>query len=644
MNKKILFAILCLLLIIMVGCGVTDTPNNEDNDKDKITITELEEKFNAIVAYLNDSIPYFVTKDIDLIQEYPEYNATISWVSSNNDVLDEYGFVYVNKSKAFEVQLTYTISIDEYNMDGNINVIVSPVTIEKVFEKFEYQFSKIIIRDYEVKSNYYDLFEIDWISTNSLVFDNDGVYNKQIDDVDFEIQYYVKCGEYVSDRREIKLTAAGVSDYEKIQEIDKWIHNEALKDLYLSEDVTLPTVYEKYNVPIEWTSSNPDVVSDSGEIIHYVFERYITLTGRFALENGSGGNVKFECVVSPLDTTNMSIQEILDNFISAIAVTSYKQVSFGYSGCPVLSQSYGSLYFYNNKESEVTQMLIPVGTSNRSQKAMTPELVVIHDTANYNASALNNAKYVQSGYGGTSTSWHYTTGNDGIYQTLPDNECGAHANGTNTTPFELVDTEINATAIKPIITIEDDGYIYINGVKTKYIVKKTTEKFADDGVICEIGDNGNYWISKTWYCSSHGYNANLGGNASGIGIESAVKYGDDYMKTVRMTAKLTAELLIKHNLTVNRVVQHNTMSGKNCPQAIREANYWYTFKDMVSLEKWAKENLTEYEFIWTSNSDILDNEGYINKNINGVDSISYNVNVMKNGVKVFSNSYTTNLY
>lgn len=639
MNKKVLFAILCLLLIVLVGCGTTDIPDNQD----KITSTEFDEKFNTIAAYLNDSIPYFVTEDIELIEEYSEYNAKVSWTSSNEDVLDEVGSVSINKLKAIEVQLTYNISIDEYNKDGNINVIVTPVTVEKIFEKFENQFSKIITRDYDVKSKFYDLFEIDWVSTNSLVFDNDGVYNKQTEDVDFAIQYSVKCGEYISDKREISLTAAGVSDYEKIQEIDKWIHSEALKDLYLSEDVVLPIVYEKYNVPIQWTSSNPDVVSDSGEIKHYVFERYITLTGRYALENGSGGSVKFECIVSPLDTTNMSTQEILENFISAIAVTSYKQVSFGYAECPVLSQSYGSLYFYNNVETKVKQMLIPIGTSNRSQKAMVPELVVIHDTANYKASAFDNASYVQSGYSGTSTSWHYTTGNDGVYQTLPDNECGAHANGTNTTPFELVDTEIKATAIKPIVTVEDDGYIYINGIKTKYGVQRPTEKFADDGVICEIGENGNYWISKTWYCSSHGYNGNLGGNASGIGIESAVKYGDDYMKTVRITAKLTAELLIKHNLTVNRVVQHNTMSGKNCPQAIREANYWYTFKDMVSLEKWAKENLSEYEFIWTSNSSILNNEGYINKNVNGEESISYSVNVMKDGVKVFNNSYKTNL-
>lgn len=641
MNKKILFCVLFLFLLVLVGCEKPDNPS--DDDKDKITVTEFDEKFNIIAAYLDENIPYFVTEDIDLIEEYSECDATITWSTSDEDVLDEYGFVTINKLKAIEVELTYCVNIGEHSKEGTLNVIVTPVTPDTIATRFENQFSKIITRDYEVKSVYYDLFMVDWVSTNSLVFDNDGVYNKQIEDVDFKILYTVKCGEYVSLEKEINLTAEGVSDYEKINEINKWINSEALKDLYLSEDVVLPTVYEKYNVPITWTSSNPDVVSDSGEITHYVFERYITLTGKFALDNGSGGSVKFECVVSPLDTTKMDNQEIIANFISAIAVTSYKQVSFGYAECPVLSQSYGSLYFYTNTESEVTQMLIPIGTSNRSQKAMDPQLVVIHDTANYNASAYSNAKYVQSGYSGTSTSWHYTTGNDGIYQTLPDNECGAHANGSNTTPFELVDTGIKATALKPIVTIGDDGYIYINSVKTSYMVERPSEKFADDGVICEIGENGNYWISKNWYCSSHGYNGNLGGNASGIGIESAVKSGDDYMITVRKTAKLTAELLIKHNLTVNRVVQHNTMSGKNCPQAIREANYWYTFKDMVSLEKWAKENLSNYQFEWISNCNILNNEGYISKNTNGLDKISYSVVVTKDGNKVFSQSYITNL-
>ena len=572
-----------------------------------------------------------------------KYGAYIEWTSSNEEIIDFAGNVSINRQKAIEVKLTYNVFIGENEKQESLSVIVTPVSPEDVATRFEKQFSNLITRDYEVTETYYELFNIEWVSSNANVFTNDGVYIKPIEDTEFEIKYVVKCKDYTSSEYSKKLTAAGVSDAEKLVEVENWIKNEVLYDLYITEKVTLPTVYEKYNIPIKWESTNTDVISNDGQIKHYVFERYVTLTASYQLENGSGGSVKAECIVAPLDTSKMTEQQILENFLSAIAVTNYESVKFGYSGCPELSTTYGSLYFYTNKETDVVEMLIPIGTSNRSQKAMDPQLVVIHDTANYNASALANAKYVQSGYSNTSTGWHYTTGNDGVYQTLPENECGAHANGTQSTPFQLVDTGIKATAKKPQVTIGDDNYIYIAGQKTNFILPNTTKKFADDGVMCEIGSNGNYWISKIWYCESHGYNANLGGNASGVGIESAVKKGDDYMKTVRTTAKLTAEILLRHDLDVNRVVQHNTTSGKNCPQAIREANYWYTFKDLVSMEKYAKENLKDYQFIWTSNSPIMDNEGYISLNLKGLNNVSYSVKVTKNGNNVLEKSYTTKL-
>ena len=115
------------------------------------------------------------------------------------------------------------------------------------------------------------------------------------------------------------------------------------------------------------------------------------------------------------------------------------------------------------------------------------------------------------------------------------------------------------------------------------------------------------------------------------------------MMTVRKTAKLTAEILLRHDLGVNRVVQHNTTSGKNCPQAIREANYWYTFKDFVAMEKWAKENLSQYQFTWTSTCPIMNNEGYISLDLKGLTSVSYSVLVTKNSSKVLEKSFSTKL-
>ncbi len=633
MKNKIILIIFGFLSLILFGCS--DKNSNE-------IFNEFDNQFNEISAYIKENVPYFVTENITLIDQYSKYNAYIEWDSSNDKIIDDFGDVNIDKNKAHEIELTYSIIIGENKKSSSMFVIVTPVTPEEVAEKFSKQFAAFIIRDYIVNTEYYNLFNIIWYSSDQDVFTNDGIYIKPLIDTHFEIKYIVTCGNYSSDVYSKEVKAVGVSDYDKINEAEKYLKDIVLSDLYLTTD-SLPTKFEKYNIPIIWESSNPDVISADGKIKHFVFERYVTLTGKIILDNGSSRSYTVECIVSPLDINKMTEKEIIDNFISAIAINTYDGVSFGYTACPDLSQTFGSLYFYTNTNAIINKMIIPKGNSNRSLMPMNPKLVVIHDTANYNASAYANAKYVYNGYSGGTTSWHYTTGNDGIYQTLPENEVGAHANGSNSTPLEFIDTGIKATVIKPQITIGADYYVYISGQKTNIKLPNTSRPFADDGILFEIGSNGNYFISKLEYYNSHKSNANRGGNASGIGIETAVKYGDDYIKTLRMTAKLTAEILIRNNLNIDRVVQHNTMSGKNCPQAIRKADYWYTFKDYVSLEKWAKENLSNYQFTWSNISKEINNEGYIQKQLGSIDSVKYSVKVSKNNKIIYTNSFSTKL-
>lgn len=665
MRRNVLFLFLMFFAFLLVGCQVPapddngggnnegengensgNEGGNEEGGNEGETGGEkpdYTEQFGFVEDIILDEIPYFVTDDIELMTSVSIYKAYIEWDSSDVDVIDYDGYVTVSSAAAKAVKLSYIITIEDQQRTGSIDVIVTPQEPEKVAQRFARQFSALISRSYEVQTVFYDLFEVEWYSTNEEVFNNQGVFTEPVNDVDFEIKYVVKCGEYTSEEMSKTLTAAGISDLRKLEEVEKYITDDVLLDLYLLELPSLPNKYEKYNIDIEWKSTNPDVISVDGKITRYVYDRYVTLLCTYYLENGSGGQVKYECIVPALDTSNMSQKEIVENFLSSIAYKEYEGATFGYAACPVLSQSYGSLFFYNNVDSEVTEMLIPVGTKNRTQIKRKPELVVIHDTANYNASALANAKYVQSGYSGSSTGWHYTIGNDGIFRTIPDDEVGYHANGSSDTPFTLLDSGIKATAIKPQVTVGDDLYLYINKQKTPFKLPNAALKLCDDGVIVEIGANGNYYVSKMWDCTSHGFNAVQGGNANGIGIESSVKSGDDYIMTIRMMAKYTAELLITHNLTINRVVQHNTTSGKNCPQAIREASYWYTFKDLVSMEKFAKENLKGYQFAWTSNdTNVMNNQGYIKKGTTA-DSISYKVVVSLNGQEFLTKTYTTKL-
>ncbi len=84
----------------------------------------------------------------------------------------------------------------------------------------------------------------------------------------------------------------------------------------------------------------------------------------------------------------------------------------------------------------ITTALIPAGKYGRHRvRHMKPSYITIHSTQNYSsgADARTHARLLQRG-GLTSShnslgylTWHYTVDGDSIYQSLPDNEQGQHA-------------------------------------------------------------------------------------------------------------------------------------------------------------------------------------------------------------------------
>ncbi len=637
MKKVLFFAFLFVALFAFTGC---DKENPNENEKDPETGTL--DNFDAQAFEKNLKVDSF-GEDYELPTTVEGIdNSVVTWISSNPTIVSDEGKVIEQfRNKLIKFVMVYTVTVGSESVSNSVEFMIYPFSLDKVAEDFLVQFGSRITSDLDIKTSYYNLYVIEWNSTNKEAFDNNGTYMNPSDDTKTTIEYTVATedGKYEKSY-EKEIVVSSISVQKKINEAYLWLTQEAMTELYLTSKISLPTKYEKYNIPIEWESTAPDVISPSGVVTQYVFERYVTLIGKLSLEDGVKES-KFECIVAPLDTSKMSEKEILENFLSAIAVKTYKGIQFGtYAN---INQSYGFINFYQNVESEITEMLIPEGLKNRTGIKREVKLVVVHDTGNpqNGSTAYANAKYCQNGCSDSSTGWHYTVGNDGIFQTVPDDEVAYHANGEAYTEFEYQPTGIPATAKKPSIYVKDN-YVYINQTKTNIKVPKEDVSFASDGILYDIID-GEYWISKFWWCSGHGYNANLGGNANGIGIESAVNPGSDYATTCRKLAKLVAELLIKHNLGINRVVQHNTMSGKDCPMAIRHENFWYSLKDMVSLEKFAKENLSDYQFAWTSNSTIMDNTGQIALDLQGNKSVSYSVDVTKAGNSVGHYDFTTEL-
>ena len=153
--------------------------------------------------------------------------------------------------------------------------------------------------------------------------------------------------------------------------------------------------------------------------------------------------------------------------LSSIALSYYGGLRFGGNGTDC-NKTYGHLNFCTNEETNVIENLIPIGLKNRTQIQQEVKLIVCHDTGNMSktATAKANSDYVKSGYSGSSTGWHYTVGNDGVYQTVPDNEVAYQANGSANQYTTFIKTNIKATWKKPNFTVSDDYYLMINGQKT----------------------------------------------------------------------------------------------------------------------------------------------------------------------------------
>ena len=75
------------------------------------------------------------------------------------------------------------------------------------------------------------------------------------------------------------------------------------------------------------------------------------------------------------------------------------------------------------------------------------------------------------------------------------------------------------------------------------------------------------------------------GNFRSIGIEICVNNRDGFRKACENAARLTADLLKKYGLGIERVVQHRHWSGKDCPSELR-GNIWGTsWNDFIGMVK-----------------------------------------------------------
>ncbi len=275
------------------------------------------------------------------------------------------------------------------------------------------------------------------------------------------------------------------------------------------------------------------------------------------------------------------------------------------------------------------------------------EFITVHDTASP-ASRYNNASYLATG---GASSIHYVVGDYAVNSVVDEKYMAWHA-GDGSGAFEWLNTGVKQSdKSKPTFGVID-GYFSVNGTKTSIIVptkgkrsngsdaviENVSEKyFTSLGPVWKVGDDGTVYMGNTWACFTQvweGAVSSRGGNTRSIGIETCVNLKDNSGKAANLfdtwqrTAKLCADILVRYNLDVSRVQQHNTFSGKDCPHAMRKVGYWDKFIEMIEVEKAIKSEYKDAEITMVShNPEIVDNTGQVVKIPTTTTTVSYTITV-----------------
>ncbi len=145
------------------------------------------------------------------------------------------------------------------------------------------------------------------------------------------------------------------------------------------------------------------------------------------------------------------------------------------------------------------------------------------------------------------------------------------------------------------------SYNFSSGNNVKYIVIHDTGNYDDSAwANANYFNGGNrsasahyfvdeqetYQIVEDWNAAWHvgDGNGRYGiTNFNSIGIEMCKTNGDIGTATVNRTIELTAQLMKKYNVPIDKVVRHYDASRKSCPNTWRLYNWarWWVFKEQL---------------------------------------------------------------
>ena len=452
----------------------------------------------------------------------------------------------------------------------------------------------------------------------------------------------VYLADYPEVSKEIKVTVEAKEEQKPVSKDPTHIEiAETVKVVYLDDIVDLEAVVfpEGASQEVEWKALNRTkaLVSEEG-----IIEPLRKGSATFVCSSKVDSTIKAQVTVEIVDTINP------ERFFSNIAFE--KPVVKGFTAYGYNenfdSTLLGSITKYMFEDFKVNENFMAANAPARPGTPMKPYYVTVHDVGGTHA--VSDGQWT-SNYCNTngSSSWHFSVGNDGAYQSLPMDEVAWHAGDGTGTPLKFTDTGIKATSDYPAkVTISSDGYWEFNGEKSSLQApmvpiqhyngswvttgerRAKTSDLPYTGINTIVGENGNYFMGNVWWSQSYQTLSNRGGNLNSVGIETSVSKGSNIFYTWNVTAKLISTYILPGTgLQPKDVRQHNTFSGKDCPMTMRHANMWETFLEIVEAEYYIHKYFKDWNIELVCDSPFIAENGLIKSLPDAETTISYQVKV-----------------
>lgn len=111
-------------------------------------------------------------------------------------------------------------------------------------------------------------------------------------------------------------------------------------------------------------------------------------------------------------------------------------------------------------------------------------------------------------------------------------------------------------------------------------VSKSAHYFVDENEVWQSVPD----TDTAWHCGAKTYKHKSCRNANSLGIEICMNDKDDNirLKSIENAIKLTKMLMQKYNISIDNVIRHYDVTGKDCPAPmVEDETLWINFKNKL---------------------------------------------------------------